>query len=240
MIVQGRFDVHSHLLPGVDDGCDSIEESIRCARELVEAGYTHSFCTPYFWPSLPYNTVATIQQRVHDLQIELDRDGVALKLFPGGEMNLRPDFMNSPIESLPTFNMLGKFAMFDLWADRIPSWFEPSVRWMQSHGLKVILAHPERMRAVQLDPNLADYFASIGLLLQGNLQCMGDPPRAATRQIAEQYLRENRYFLLGMDLHNSASMPVRLAGLKNAIELVGNDVVDELTIHNPMQLLNPV
>jgi protein-tyrosine phosphatase len=236
--VQGRFDVHSHLLPGVDDGCDSIAESIECARELVKAGYTHSFCTPHFWPSLPFNTVASIRQRVMDLQVELDRDEIPLKLYPGGEMNLRPDFMDTPIEALPTFNMAGKYAMFDLWADRIPSWFEPSVRWMQSHGLMVILAHPERIRAVQLDPNLADYFAEIGLLLQGNLQCMGDPPRATTRQIAERYLREKRYFMLGMDLHNHGSMPLRLAGLKNAIELVGNDVVDELTIRNPMQLLS--
>jgi protein-tyrosine phosphatase len=119
----------------------------------------------------------------------------------------------------------------------MPAWFEPSVRWLQSLGFKPILAHPERMRAVQLDPGLADYFSEIGLLLQGNLQCMGDPPRTATRKLAERYLKENRYFLLGMDLHNKASMPVRLAGLKNAIDLVGSSAVDELTIHNPMTLL---
>jgi len=238
-MVQGRFDVHSHLLPGVDDGCDSIAESIECAKELVKAGYTHSFCTPHFWPSLPDNTVASIRQRVMDLQIELDRDGIPLKLFPGGEMNLRPDFTNTPVEALPTFNLAGKYAMFDLWADRMPAWFEPSVKWLQSHGLKVIIAHPERMRAVQLDPHLVDYFAEIGLLLQGNLQCLGDPPRATTRKLAEKYLGENKYFLLGMDLHNKASMPVRLAGLNRAIELVGAEVVDRLTIENPLKLLEP-
>jgi len=95
-IVQGRFDVHSHLLPGVDDGCDSITESIECARELVRVGYTHSFCTPHFWPNLLHNTVASIPQRVKDLQVELDRDGLPLKLYPGGEMSLRPDFLNPP------------------------------------------------------------------------------------------------------------------------------------------------
>jgi protein-tyrosine phosphatase len=235
--VTGRFDVHSHLLPGVDDGCDSINESLACARELVKAGYTHSFCTPHFWPSLPHNTTASIPQRVADLQAELDHDEIPLKLFPGGEMNLRPDFINSPIQHLPTFNMAGKYAMFDLWADRLPPWFEPTIKWMQSAGLKVILAHPERMRAVQLDPGLGDYFAELGLLLQGNLQCLGDPPKAATRQVAERYLTEGRYFLLGMDLHNFASMPIRLAGLHRAIDLAGSEAVDELTIRNPWKLL---
>jgi len=237
-MLQGRFDVHSHLLPGVDDGCDSVAESVECARQLVTAGYTHSFCTPHFWPSLPGNTVISVKNKVADLQKELDLAGVRLKLYPGGEMNLRPDFMDCSIDELPTFNMAGKYAMFDLWADRIPSFFEPSVKWMQDAGLKVILAHPERMRAVQLDPDLADYFAELRLLLQGNLQCLGDPPRAATRQVAERYLKENRYFLLGMDLHNPQSLPVRFAGLKTAIELVGNEKVDELTIGNPRKLLD--
>ena len=236
--VQGRFDVHSHLLPGIDDGCGSIQESIECARELVKAGYTHSFCTPHFWPSLPGNTVASIRQRVADLQSELDLQGVALKLYPGGEMNLRPDFIQTPFSELATFNMAGKYAMFDLWADRIPAWFEPSVKWMQSHGLTVILAHPERMRAVQLDPGLANYFTDIGLLLQGNLQCLGDPPRAATRQVAERYLLENRYFMLGMDLHEFSSLPLRLAGLENTIKIAGPAAVDRLTIQNPMKLLD--
>jgi hypothetical protein len=90
---------------------------------------------------------------------------------------------------------------------------------------------------VQLDPELADYFADLGLLLQGNLQCLGDPPRAATRQIADRFLQEDRYFMLGMDLHNHRTLPVRLAGLNHAMDLVGNAAVDRLTIHNPAKLL---
>ncbi len=45
----GRIDVHSHLLPGIDDGCKTVEESIGCARVLVANGYTHAFCTPHIW-----------------------------------------------------------------------------------------------------------------------------------------------------------------------------------------------
>jgi protein-tyrosine phosphatase len=234
----GRFDVHSHLLPGIDDGCASLSESIVCARELLRAGYTHSFCTPHFWPNLTHNTVANVRAAVMDLQRELDAAAVPLKLYPGGELVLRADLVDQRVEDLPTFNMAGKYLIFDLWAERLPGWFGPTVRWLQSHGLKVILAHPERMRAVQLEPDLADFFAEIGLLLQGNLQCLGDPPRAATRQVAERYLAEDRYFLLGMDLHNHGSMPIRLAGLQKAIELVGNEKVDELTVRNPRLMLH--
>jgi len=84
------------------------------------------------------------------------------------------------------------------------------VQKIHGRGAMVILAHPERMRAVQADPSLADYFQELGLLLQGNLQCFGDPPHAETRRVAEQFLREKRYFMLGSDLHNLKSLPIRV------------------------------
>jgi protein-tyrosine phosphatase len=133
--------------------------------------------------------------------------------------------------------MQNKFIIFDLWADKLPDHFEPAVRWFQSLGLTVILAHPERMRAVQDEPEIADYFAELGLLLQGNLQCFADLASSPTRRTAERYLREGRYFCLGSDCHGPSSMPGRLQGLKHAIDQAGNEVVDRLTIENPRRLL---
>jgi hypothetical protein len=93
------------------------------------------------------------------------------------------------------------------------------------------------MRAVQDNPKLADYFADLGLLLQGNLQCFGDPRDAHTRRVAEQYLAEGRYFMLGSDTHNPQSMRIRMEGLRNAIALAGEDAINKLTMENPRKLL---
>jgi len=235
----GRVDVHSHLLPGIDDGCQTVEESLACARVLVGQGYTHSFCTPHVWPSLPGNTAENIRRRVADLQAALDAASIPLRLLPGGEINLREDTLQTAPDALVSFGMAGRFVLMDLWADTIPPFFAPNVRWLQSQGATVILAHPERMRAVQTDPELADYFVELGLLLQGNLQCFGDPPHMDTRRVAERYLAEGRYFLLGSDLHNLKSLPMRMAGLQRATELAGEEAVWELTSTNPRQLLPP-
>ena len=233
----GRVDVHSHLLPGIDDGCQTVEDSLACARVLVGEGYTHGFCTPHVWPNLPENTAANIRRRVGELQAALDAESIPLRLLPGGEINLREDTLLTAPDALVSYDMAGRFVLADLWADRIPPFFAPAVRWLQSRGATVVLAHPERMRAVQTDPALADYFAELGLLLQGNLQCFGDPPHADTRRVAERYLAEGRYFMLGTDLHNLKSLPVRMAGLKRATELAGEEAVWELTSTNPSRLL---
>jgi protein-tyrosine phosphatase len=234
----GRIDVHSHLLPGVDDGCESLSESLQCAEMLVAAGYTHSFCTPHVWPNLVDVTIENVTEWTHELQIELDTAGIALKLFPGGELSLRADLPEivKP-DRLITYGMQRKFVLFDIWAERLPSFFKPNVKWLKSLGVRVILAHPERMRAVQEHPSLADEFAEMGILLQGNLQCLTDPPDSRTRETVERFLIENRYFLLGSDLHKAATLPARLDGLARAAQLVGEAKVNQLTIENPRKLL---
>ena len=233
----GRIDVHSHLLPGLDDGCRTVGESIACAKLMVEAGYTHSFCTPHVWPNLPENSVVNIPKFTAVLQTALDGAGVPLRLIPGGEINLRADTPWTAVEALVSYGMMRKFVLIDLWAEKLPPFFGPAVKWFQALGVTVVLAHPERMAAVQREPELADYFAEIGLLLQGNLQCFSDAPGTPTRATVERYLLEGRYFMLGSDLHNLASLPMRLAGLKRATDLAGAQVVDRLTVTNPAMLL---
>jgi protein-tyrosine phosphatase len=233
----GRVDVHSHLVPGVDDGCQTLDESLECARLLVREGYTHSFCTPHVWPSLPLNTVDNIRRMVADLRIALEHEHIPLRVFPGGEINLREDTLRTAPDALVSYDMAGRYVLVDLWAERIPPFFGPNIRWLQSRGATVVLAHPERMRAVQIDPSLADTFAELGLLLQGNLQCFADPPHAETRRMAERFLCEGRYFMLGSDLHNVRSMPVRIAGLYRVAELIGEDGLWRLTSENPRKLL---
>jgi protein-tyrosine phosphatase len=232
----GRIDVHSHLLPAVDDGCGSLAESIQCARELVRNGYTHSFCTPHVWPNLG-TTIDGVRSKVADLQLQFDRAAVPLQLMPGGELNFRPGMIAESFADFPTYGLAGKFVLIDIWTERLPDYFEPAVRWMQGHGATVILAHPERMRAVQHEPELADYFEDIGLLLQGNLQCIADPPHTATRQTADLFLEQDRYFMLGSDLHKIDTLPVRMAGLRRAIDILGEAKVNELTIDHPQKLL---
>ena len=236
MNTTGRIDVHSHLLPCVDDGCASLAESLDCARRMVAAGYTDSFCTPHYWPNLK-TSAKTVPQWTRELQSALDSAGIPLRLHPGGEINLRAGLSESDPADIVSYGMAGKYALFDLWADVLPDFFEPQVKWLQSLGMQLILAHPERMRAVQDDPDLADYFAELGLLLQGNLQCLSDPAGSDTRVTVELYLKQDRYFMLGSDLHNSRTLEVRLNGLKRAVELIGDETVDRLTKENPGKIL---
>ncbi|HEX8342134.1 MAG TPA: CpsB/CapC family capsule biosynthesis tyrosine phosphatase [Tepidisphaeraceae bacterium] len=231
----GRIDVHSHLLPGVDDGCRDVAESLACARLMVGAGYTHSYCTPHVWPNLD-NDRRNTPARVAALQVELEAAEIPLKLLPGGEMHLSATFCQTPAAELVTYNDARRYAIFDFWTDVMPKYFLPCVTKIKDAGIQPILAHPERIHAIQHDPDAIDQIAGAGVLLQCNLEPLGEEQFTRRRGLAEQWLLEDRYFLIGSDLHRLETLPRRLRGLERAIDLIGEDRVWTLTHLNPMQL----
>jgi protein-tyrosine phosphatase len=235
----GRIDVHSHLLPGIDDGCKTLEESVACARVLVANGYTHAFCTPHIWAKYEGVSRVTVPRWCATLQAELEKVDVPLKLLPGAELNLFLGVERTPAEDIVPLG-IGEYMLVDLWCAELPPFFESAIQWLQGMGLKVILAHPERMRAVQDEPELVDYFQSLDIFLQGNLQCFGDRPEARTRQCAEEFLKEGKYFLLGSDTHGLDSIDNRMRGITRVLEIVGESGMKELTVDNPKKLLPDV
>src|SRR5438552_109342 len=101
-MMTGRIDVHSHLLPNVDDGCSSLAESLECARQMVAAGYTLSFCTPHYWPNLK-TRATTVRRWVTELQQALDSWHIPLELLPGGEISLRPETSGDDADEIVSY-----------------------------------------------------------------------------------------------------------------------------------------
>jgi len=240
--IVGRVDVHTHLLPGIDDGCTSLDESISCALALVDAGYTHAFCTPHVWPNLPENNARQIRQNTADLQLAFDRADVPLKLLPGGENNLMsawPQIGQTPRDEIVTYNLAGKYVLFDFWADtpsQVRDLVEPAVRHLRKNGFELILAHPERITALH-DERALSRLTDLGVKLQLNSWCLTERKDSPKRAMAERLLKGGRYFLIGTDLHRPSGMGIRTSGLALAERLVGLDEVERLTVTNPRLLM---
>lgn len=232
----GRIDLHAHLLPGVDDGCRDIEESLACARRMVGAGYTDLVCTPHVWPDMPHNNPSDTAPRVAALQRELDRGGVPLRLHVGGEINLRSHTPDD-LPGLLTYRLARRHLLIDFWFTSLPTWFDDALERIQQAGLTVIIAHPERIECFQREPALIEPLLARGVLLQANMQCLSDPAEKPTRTLVERWLLERRYTFLASDLHRIETLDLRLDGLRRAIELLGHEEVDHLTRDNPRSVL---
>ncbi len=233
----GRIDLHGHFLPELDDGSRSVDESVRLALRMADAGYSHLTCSPHIWPEHPYSP-AFITDRVNVLQGEFNARGVPITLVGAGELNLIDlDLFALHDDEIPSYGMARKYVLFDFWAGELPADYWERLERFRTLGAIPIQAHPERIGAFQGHPHVLDELAERGVLLQCNLQCLADPPGSRTRECAERWLREGRYFALSSDAHRIDSIEIRLRGLQSAIELLGNAEVDRLTKSNPAKVI---
>ena len=246
----GLIDIHTHLLPGVDDGCRDVRESVEAARRLADFGFTHAFCTPHVQREFPHNRPAQIAPAVARLQAELDKAGVPLILVPGGENRLDDKTADTPPDDLVILGgdaggRGGRFFLFDTWEHEWPDYMERAVGRLMAHGVTPVMAHPERCPFVCSDPlDAADRLAEMGVLLQLNSYLLAGESAAKKNlyrepmvRCAERLIEFDYYSFLATDTHGASGLDERLEGLNNARETLGEEDFDRLLRRNPAQLL---
>jgi protein-tyrosine phosphatase len=87
------IDLHSHLLPGLDDGAQDLATSLMMARQAVAQGVTHMACTPHILPGVYHNHGPDIRNAIKRLQDELNRHEIPLQLVSGADVHMAPNFV---------------------------------------------------------------------------------------------------------------------------------------------------
>ena len=247
---KGLVDIHSHVLPGIDDGSRDVEESLELLTALRGAGFTNVFCTPH---SRDHAYDVGFDQCIHltaKLQRHVDLAGLDMRVHPGGEHNLQGDLRDQdrPDWSLPA----GRFFLFDFWNQEPPTYLEPAVQRLRKLRITPILAHPERYAWVQRDPDAAAaWLETMDLELQLNFWILADgasdawarrygKAKHSAADVARRWLEQKRYTYSASDTHRLEGMDLRLRGLEVLRSEIDADYFDALLRRNPSRLLAAV
>jgi protein-tyrosine phosphatase len=236
---RGFIDLHSHLIPGVDDGCRQTSDSLACIRKLMEAGFEGSVCTPHVWPELyPENTPCAIQKQVERLREELRHAGMMYSLWVGGEVRIAPGMIEwLEWEGVPALGS-GRFVLIDYWGGDWPDFADGMVDWLLDQEYRPILAHPERMGLE--DAKLKRVTASLlrrGVLLQGNLRSLAGGEGSRAQRQLEGLLQRGEIFALSTDVHSLADTEGRLDGIVAIDRLLGPDAAETLLGTRPREVV---
>lgn len=234
----GLIDMHSHVLPGIDDGCRTPLESLHCVRALIEAGFVASICTPHVWPEqFPANTKANIEVWTQSLQREIDRAGLEYQLYTGGEIRLHAKVIEY-WQARHVITLAGsRCVLVDFWEPDWPTWVDDAFDWLLEHDYQPILAHPERLGDYEdIDQRLAE-LKNKGVLLQGNCNPMTGEDGYLPDMRIRQWLAEGRYDLLGLDMHIPETLPSRLDGMMLIREELGDQMVVDLIERAPRRIV---
>jgi len=232
------IDVHSHLLPGIDDGCFDLEESLDCIKRLIHFGYLGTICTPHFWHAkYPANTLAQIQGHLIQLQTQIKQANLNYQIWPGGELRLAPDTIPwLQKHGIPTLAQ-SQIVLFDLWVDKWPKWATKIIQWLFDQGYQPVMAHPERHTHIKKYDKIINTLTQMGVLFQGNLQAFTGELGYNADIFAREMLTQNKYILLGLDMHQFQTLDNRLDGIAQVQQLIGQEKTQDLLYHNIKQLI---
>ena len=233
------IDTHVHILPGVDDGPETIEESLALAHALVQEGIRCAVATPHYNDEFPQRPAAEIRWRVDALQQELDRHGIPLRLFAGHEALIKPGLVEDiQAGRLATLNG-SRYLLLELWNTTWLPQTERVIFDLRVHGIVPILAHPERYRAIQKDPDRLAALQRQGVLAQLTASSLIGMQGNTTRRCAEFLLKKGLISCIASDAHGSHRRPPGVvAGLQRATELLGQRHVYQMVETWPTAIIN--
>ena len=233
------IDTHLHILPGVDDGPETIQESLTLAQMLVQEGIHFAIATPHYNDEFPQHSAAEIRERVYHLQQAIDRHAIPLRLFAGHEALIKAGlFEDIQAGRLATLNG-SSYLLLELWTSAWLPETERVIFELRAHGIIPIVAHPERYRAIQQDSRRLVALLQQGALAQLTASSLAGMQGNTTRRCAETLLKQGLIHCIASDAHGLHRRPPGvIRGLERARELVGQVRVDQMIEAQPAAILS--
>jgi protein-tyrosine phosphatase len=232
------IDLHSHILPTIDDGARSLDVSVQMARIAVADGIHTMACTPHIYPGLYLNDKPGISRFRNALQGVLDLEKIPLKLVVGADVHLVPDLLSGLRNgTIPTLND-SRYILLEPSHHVAPPRFADSIFQLVVAGYTPVITHPERLTWIE-----GHYPVFVNLIQQGAwIQVTADAltglfgPRA--KYWAEKFVGEGHTHILASDAHSNTKRTPRLSpGLAVAERLLGAKEARRLVVDRPAAIL---
>jgi protein-tyrosine phosphatase len=232
------FDLHCHILPGLDDGAADLSVSIEMAKAFVADGVTVAACTPHILPGLYLNSGPQIRQATADLQQVLDREGIPLKLVTGADNHITPSF----VAELRSGHLLSladtRYVLVEPPHHVAPPRLEDLFFNLLVAGFVPILTHPERLTWIESHYQTVQRLAQAGVWMQLTAGSLSGAFGRTPQYWSERMLDEGIVHILATDAHDVERRPPNLGqGREFAAKRVGDIEAEHLVVTRPQGVL---
>lgn len=218
-----KTDIHSHIIPGIDDGAQNMEQSITLIRKLMDLGFTKIVTTPHIMADYYRNTPDIILAGLDNVRKELQLQNIDIEIDAAAEYYLDETF-ETKLNNGNVLTLGDNYLLFELSFANPPNNLENIVKKMNDKGYKPILAHPERYP--YFVNGIDDYYRikEYGCYFQVNTISFTGYYDKASQRIAKELLNNSMIDFLGSDMHHTkhaAALNNALSN-KNLIELLND------------------
>lgn len=233
------IDIHTHILPGIDDGPKNLADSAALARCYADMGVTQIIATAHYIPGTAWAASSRlVLEKIAELQGYLQDNGIPLTIFPGMEIAFHKKLQEHL--QAQVFLPLGRSSSYLLepsFTDSAESLFH-CLDQLLEQGWRIILAHPERIPALQETGSALDELVVRGLKMQINIGSLLGRFGAESRLVGFDFIERNCVHYLASDAHgvDSRRPPTGEEWLQLGT-IIGTDLLEQLCCTNPAQLL---
>lgn len=235
------IDIHSHLLPGIDDGAKDLAAALDLARQAVAGGVTHSVLTPHIHHGRWENTTTGIRRTMAMFRAALEREGIPLTISCAGEVRIGPEILSMlPNGEIP---FLGRWEdkrvmLLEMPHSHILPGTDKIVAWLLKQNVLPMIAHPERNKDVMRKLETLQPLIDLGCLFQVTAGSVAGQFGESAQERAEQLLTMGVVTVLASDAHHVDRRPVNLQeGRQAAARIVGDETAQKLVYDNPLKIV---
>ncbi|WP_374090228.1 tyrosine-protein phosphatase [Methylomicrobium lacus] len=236
------IDLHCHMLPGIDDGPKTMEQSLEMARFAVEQGTSRCVLTPHIQPGCYDNDIDNIRGTFEAFQEQLATENIPLQVGMAAEVRVCAE--------LPNMINQGKIPFLGRWQgmrlillefphDQIPIGADKLIDWLIGRDILPVIAHPERNQSVMRQPEKIAPFVNKGCLLQITADSVTGLFGEIPQKVAHFFIRNDMATLIATDAHNMhRRRPTLKAAYGMLLPIIGADKVHALFSGNAEAMLS--
>jgi protein-tyrosine phosphatase len=197
-----KADMHSHLLPGIDDGSPDMKTSLQLIRGMNELGFTKLITTPHVMWDMYKNTREIILNKLELLRNAVKAEGLVVEINAAAEYFLDDYVAGLLQKNEPLLTVSGKMVLVEFSLAHPSMSLKDILFEMQMQGYVPIIAHPERYIYLERNKEFYEELKDIGCLFQLNLLSLNNHYGKSVYELAQYLIKKEYYELMGTDLHN--------------------------------------
>ncbi len=226
-------------MPNVDDGCKNLNESIQLFKKAASSGITDIILTPHYILNTKYHLNNQGKAQITNiLKSALEREGIKINIYFGNEAYIDrslPELISSQkVSTLAN----SRYLLLELPVE-LEAFFTPNLIFdLKSQGITPIIAHPERYRFFQDNPQKVNKYLELGCLLQGNYMSLLGKYGKPAQKTLKILLKLQKISFLASDIHHSTSnyhLPEVTKKLKQLLK--DNNTIEDLLINNARKII---
>lgn len=232
------IDIHTHILPNIDDGSRSIEETFNLIKEAKNVGFEGIISTSHYIEQYYETNTPEREVWINAIYDNLKVKNINVNLYLGNEIYMSENIIQLLEEGKASTINDTSYVLFELPLNIEPLNLYDIIYQMMQYRLVPILAHPERYSYVQKDPELIYDLIEKGVLIQSNYGSIIGQYGKKAQLIVKKMLENNMVHFLGSDVHRQNTIYPKIPQILSEInEIIGDEKLKELTTTNAKLVL---